>query len=485
MNEIAPTPRSRIALWLDATAVYREPRVIAILLLGFSSGLPLLLTASTLSIWLTEVGVDLTTIGLFAIVATPYSLKFLWSPIIDRVRLPILDRLLGRRRSWLITTQVLLMATLIALGASRPGVDAGWTALLAFFVAFASASQDIVVDAFRIESLDERQFGAGAAMYVFGYRVALLVAGAGALYAASYTSWLVTYALMAAMILVGVVTVLLSTEPERHIDQATADLEARGHQALRRLTRLPGWLADAGAWFYVAVVCPFAEFLTRAGQMAVPILLFIMLYKFGDTLAGTMTNPFLVKIGFTKEEIAQVAKIFGFTATLAGLGLGGLLINGLGVLRSLWICGILQMFSNLMFAIQAMAGAHLGVLAVTIGVENLAAGMGTAAFVAYMSSLCNVSYTATQYALLTSFMAVARTWLASPAGWLVDHIDWSGGAAALGLALSAELGSRIDWFGFFLLTTVAAIPGLVLLLWLSVRMSGQTQQGAGAANAAE
>lgn len=457
----------RTRAWLKATAVYREPRVIAILLLGFSSGVPLALTAGTLAIWMTEVGVDLTTIGLFAVVATPYSLKFLWAPLIDRVPIPWLTRRLGRRRGWLLLTQFALIGSIFWLGGSDPGAAPFMTALAALVVAFASASQDIVVDAFRIESLDEEQLGAGAAMYVFGYRVAMLVSGAGALWAASHMSWAATYTVMAALILVGVLTTLMSREPSHETRAFSSTVAALGDRALDRLGIMSRGMHQAAAWIVDAVINPFAEFMSRRGWVV--ILLFVVFFKFGDTLAGAMTNPFLVKIGFTKTEIAEIAKVFGFGATMAGLFLGGALINGAGIIRSLWITGILQLVSNLMFAVQAAAGANLPLLAVTIGFENLASGMGTAAFIAYLSSLCNISYTATQYALLTSFMAVARTWLSAPSGWLVENVDWAAAAHVLVGTLTGSLAEQVNWIGFFLLTTVAALPGLALLAWVTSR----------------
>jgi len=457
----------RTRSWLKATAVYREPRVIAILLLGFSSGVPLALTAGTLAIWMAEVGVDLTTIGLFAVVATPYSLKFLWAPIVDRMPLPWLTRRLGRRRSWLLLTQVGLIGAIFILGGSDPVAAPFMTAFAALLVAFASASQDIVVDAFRIESLGEEQLGAGAAMYVFGYRLAMLVSGAGALFAASHVSWAETYTLMAALILVGVVTTLVSREPVRRLEASATAAVGLGRRTLDRMGIDSARMRAATDWVVDAVINPFAEFMTRRGWIV--ILLFVVFFKFGDTLAGAMTNPFLVKIGFSKIEIAEIAKVFGFGATMAGLFLGGALINGAGIVRSLWVTGILQLVSNLMFAVQAAAGANLSMLAFTIGFENLASGMGTAAFIAYLSSLCNISYTATQYALLTSFMAVARTWLSAPSGWLVEHVDWASAAHGLVGTLSGSVAEQINWIGFFLLTTVAALPGLALLAWVTSR----------------
>jgi len=462
----------RTQTWLKATAVYREPRVIAILLLGFSSGLPLALTAGTLAIWMTEVGVDLTTIGLFAVVATPYSLKFLWAPIVDRMPLPWLTRRLGRRRGWLLFTQFALIGAIFMLGGGDPVAAPVTTALAALLVAFASASQDIVVDAFRIESLDEEQLGAGAAMYVFGYRVAMLVSGAGSLWAATHVSWASVYTLMAALVLVGVLTTLMSREPSRRAETVATAANALGHRALDLAGVASGRLRAAADWVVDAVINPFAEFMTRRGWVV--ILLFVVFFKFGDTLAGAMTNPFLVKIGFTKTEIAEIAKVFGFGATMAGLFLGGALINGAGIIRSLWVTGVLQLVSNLMFAVQAAAGASLPLLAFTIGFENLASGMGTAAFIAYLSSLCNISYTATQYALLTSFMAVARTWLSAPSGWLVEHVDWASAAHGLVGTLSGSVAEQINWIGFFLLTTVAALPGLALLAWVTSRTKAAT-----------
>ncbi len=439
--------------WLAAAAVYRHPRVVAILFLGFSSGLPLALTGQTLSLWLKDEGLSLTAIGLFAAVGTPYALKFLWAPVMDKARLPGLTVLLGRRRSWLIVTQFTLIAVTLALGFSSPATNVGLTAVLALAVAFASASQDIVIDAYRVEILEEHQFAAGAAAIVFGYRIGMLVSGAGALYLASAVAWPVVYAAMAALILVGVATALLNPEPAVRATPESLAREAEVSAWLADQPNLSGRLGAALGWLYVAVICPFSEFMARPAWIA--ILLFVVFYKFGDSLAGVMTFPFLDDVGFTKIDIANVAKVFGFAATLAGLALGGALMAGAGLYRSLWICGVLQLASNLMFAVQAMVGADLTLLAVTIGLENLAGGMGTAVFVAYLSSLCNVAYTATQYALLSSFMVVARTWLSSSGGALAE---W------------------LDWVGFFVLTTGAAVPGLILLWWLG-RTGMRTRPG--------
>ncbi len=417
--------------WRDAAVLYARPKIVAMLFLGFASGMPLALTLGTLSVWLTEVGLDLSTIGLFAAVGTPYALKFLWSPLVDRVPLPFMTRLLGRRRGWLIVVQAILMMSIVGLGFSAPATDPAFTALMAVAVAFWSATQDIVIDAFRVELLDIEDQAAGAAMVVFGYRVGLLVSGAGALFLAEIMPWPHVYMIMAGTLLIGTLTALILPEPEK-VDAAD-EISHEKHSQI-------------GAWLYRAAVMPFAEFMTRRGWLAV--LLFVILYKFGDALAAVMTNPFMISIGFTKSEIASVAKVFGFTATLAGLAFGGMLMKACGLYRSLLICGVLQLVSNFMFAVQAMAGAQLGLLAVTIGLENLAGGMGTAVFVAYLSSLCNRAFTATQYALLSSLAVVARTWLSSGAGFVAD---------------------QFDWIVFFIITAVAAIPGLMLLMWMNRR----------------
>ena len=413
--------------WLASLAIYREPRLFAILCMGFASGLPLALTGATLGVWLAEAGLSLTAIGLFALVGIAYNFKFVWSPLIDRLPLPILTRLLGRRRGWAVLIQALLGLAVVVLGWADPRVDPRWTALGAVAVAFLSASQDIVIDAYRVELLDEREQAAGAAATQVGYRFGMLASGAGALYLATFFGWQVTYAVMGALMGAGILTVLLTREPRR---SETAAPPAEG---------LAAWLKDA-------VFAPFADFVTRPGWAL--ILVFVVLYKLGDALAGTVSSPFYVAMGFSKIEIANVSKIFGVVSTLVGVALGGIVTYRLGLLRGLMVCGILQMLSNLMFALQAMVGYDVAMLMATIAIENVTGGMGSAAFVAYLSSLCNVSYTATQYALLSSLAATARTMLSSSGGWLAENLGW---------------------VPFFLLTVAAAVPGLLLLAWLGRR----------------
>jgi PAT family beta-lactamase induction signal transducer AmpG len=313
-------------------------------------------------------------------------------------------------------------------------------------VATCSATQDIAFDAYRVEALEQRRAAAGAAAAVFGYRIGMLASGAGGLFLAELASWSTVYAAMSLLMLVGVATTLLASEPAASV--RAREREADADRSLPLASRALRWVREA-------VVAPFADFVLRPQWLA--ILLFVALYKLGDALAGVMTNPFLVEIGFTKGEVATVVKTYGLAATLVGAGIGGSLLAQVGMVRSLWICGLLQMLSNLAFAAQASVGHSLPMLALTIGLENLAGGMGTAAFVAYLSSLCNVAYTATQYALLSSLMAAARTWLSTTAGFLADSMSWP---------------------SFFVLTAAAALPGLLLLRWLGGRAAATPEVGA-------
>jgi PAT family beta-lactamase induction signal transducer AmpG len=411
--------------WRAAFAVYGDRRIATILLLGFSSGLPLALTGATLAVWLTEAGVSLSTIGLFALVGTPYTFKFVWAPLVDQVRLPGLSRAFGRRRGWMLATQAALIAALLALGATDPAAETERVALLALLVAFCSASQDIVIDAYRVEILDKPQYGAGAAAVQFGYRIAMLVSGAGALLLAQASgSWAVTYGAMAALVAVGMATVLVNPEPIAPPQEMAATVAGRLRQA---------------------VIEPFADMARRSGPAILAVLAFVLLYKLGDAFAGVMANPFYIKIGFTKAEVAAVSKLFGFGATIFGTFLGGVVVARYGLWKSLLACGVLQMASNLMFAWQASVGADVGALTLTIGIENLSGGLGSAAFVAYISGLCSLRFTGTQYALLSSVAAVGRTLVASSAGKLAESLGW------------------VD---FFLVSTLVALPGLILLVAL-------------------
>ena len=413
-----------MSTWLEALRVYRNPRLLAILAMGFASGLPLALTGATLQYWLTESKVSLTNIGLFALVGVAYTLKFVWSPVLDRVPLPWISARLGQRRSWLIVIQLLLALALVALGSADPAVDPWRTAFFAALVAFLSASQDIVIDAYRIELLREDEQGAGAAATQWGYRFGMIASGAGAFALAEFLGWPRTYLAMASLVGVGLVAVVLTPEPP--------------HRAAAAGRTFASFLHDA-------VAEPFREFATRPRWVA--ILVFVVLYRFGDALAGGMSTAFYAQLGYTKLEIAGVVKIFGVIATMAGIALGGVIVFRSGTGRSLVGAGVLAALSNFVFVWLAYAGHDLGALSAAIFVENFTSGLVSAAFVAYLSALCNLEFTATQYALLSSLAATGRTVLASSAGWLAEQLGWP---------------------LFFSLTALAAVPGI----WLAISLAG-------------
>jgi PAT family beta-lactamase induction signal transducer AmpG len=432
MNPSLAALLERLRSRVGALEVYLDKRIVVILLLGFSSGLPLMLVLATLTAWLSSAGVSKGMIGLFAYALAPYTLKFVWAPLMDRLPLPGLTRLLGRRRSWLLLTQIGLILAILGLAATDPGVNLKATAVMALLVAFMSASQDVVVDAYRIEILEEDKLGAGAAVVVLGYRVAMWVTTTGALAIAYFWGYPVAYTAMASLVLVGVVTVLLSPEPA---GSTTAALPRE---------------AKALAWINEVVVEPFREFLERNGlATALVILAFISLYKASDVLIAQMAFPFYLDVGFNELEIGWVSGTFGLFCTFGGSFLMGAIIYRFGIVPSLFVAGLLQMSSNLMFALQAWSGANLPLFHITIFIENTAGGMGTTAFVAYLSSLCNVRFTAVQYALLTSFMQLLGKFLITPSsGFLVDGMGW---------------------IPFFLLSMAAGVPALALLWWLSRR----------------
>jgi len=413
-----------LSFFLKYLAPYFQRKLVTILILGFVSGLPLLLSFGTLSAWLREAGVERSTIGLFALVGLPYALKPIWAPLMDGLRLPFLTDLLGRRRAWLIASQVMLASAIIGLAYSDPKQAPVAMAVFAVLVAFFSASQDIVIDAYRIETLPDEQQGMGAAMVTYGYRGGMLVAGAGTLFLADYWTWTHAYLVMSLLICIGMLIVILSPEPEAAL---TPDLKNRS-------------LRD---WLMYYVVNPFSEFATRPGWIL--IILFVVTFKLGDAFLSVMTNPFYIDLGFSKTEIAEITKLFGVLALGIGLFIGGILIKRFGMLITLVITGILQAASNLIFAYQAIVGYDLTALTLTIAVENITGGMGTAAFVAYLSGLTNISFTATQYALLSALMSLGRNILSSPSGYVVDALGW------------------VD---FFVFSVVMALPGLFLLLIL-------------------
>jgi MFS transporter, PAT family, beta-lactamase induction signal transducer AmpG len=434
-TDVAPSRAS----FADTLAVYLKPRVLIVLFLGFSAGLPLALSGSTLQVWAAESGVDLKTIGLFTVIGTPYTIKFLWAPLVDALDVPYLSRWLGRRRGWLILSQLLLIVAIVLLSLCSPRASPTLAILAALLVATASATQDIVIDAYRVESLPESEQAAGMASYVAAYRVGVLISTAGALFLVTGfehfgfgrdAAWSGGYVAMAALIVIGIVTVIVAREP----GQSAAAVAAHAKQ--NSLTRVVDTAVRA-----------FAEFMSR--DQAVVVLAFVVLFKFTDALAGAMTAPFVIKIGFSREEYAAIIKGVGFAATLIGGFAGGYVARACSLALSLWIGGILQACANFAFSWQAMVGHDLAWLTVAITVENFTSAIGTVIFVAYLSALCrNPLHTATQYALLTALAAVGRTYLSAGAGFIVDATGWA-------------------WF--FAICAAAGIPGLMLLAWLQGR----------------
>ena len=386
-------------------------RMLVTFVMGFSCGLPLLLTLSVLQAWMKDEGVDLTVIGMMSLVGLPYTLKFLWAPALDRFTILFL----GRRRGWLLVAQLALVGAIIGLGLTHPGENPWSVAFAAFLVTFFSASQDIVVDAYRREDLADEELGLGSSLYVNGYRVGMLLASGGGLIMADHMSFQAVYLILAVCMLPGIITTLLTPEP-------------------RAAEGTPRTIAEA-------VINPMVEYFSRSG--ALWMLAFILFYKIGDTMASAMTMPFYLEVGFTKTEIGTVVKLFGFWATIiGGLG-GGIVMLRLKINKSLWIFGFLQAISTACFVILTKTGPSNTVLAGVVAFENLSSGMGTAAFAAFMASITNKKFTATQYALLTSLMGIPRVFASAPTGFMVK---------------------RIGWDGFFITCALLAIPGMLLLV---------------------
>jgi PAT family beta-lactamase induction signal transducer AmpG len=386
-------------------------RMLVAFVMGFSGGLPLLLTLGVLQAWMKEKGVDLTWIGMITLVQIPYTWKFFWAPFLDRFIPPFL----GRRRGWLLVAQIALMVSIAALGYSDPVERTRLMIVAAVLVAFFSATQDIVIDAYRREDLSDEELGLGSSMYIYGYRLGMLLASGGGMIMADYMPFSRVYFIMALCLLPGVVTTLLTPEPKV--------------------------VAGAPRTMKEAVINPLVDYFNRSG--AIWILAFILLYKVGDTMASAISTPFYLEIGFSKSEIGTVVKLFGTAATLTGAFLGGLTLLKLGINRGLWIFGVLQALSTACFAILARIGYNIAMLSGVIAFENLSSGMGTAAFVAFMASITNKKFTATQYALLTSLMGIPR---------------------ALASSVTGVMAKNIGWESFFIICTLIAIPGMMLLL---------------------
>ncbi|MGR9116627.1 MAG: AmpG family muropeptide MFS transporter [Gammaproteobacteria bacterium] len=405
--------------WRDAFLIYAQPKVLGMTFLGFSAGLPFLLVFSTLSAWLRDEGAALSVIGFFSWVGVTYSIKVLWAPVVDRVHLPFLTRLLGHRRSWMLIAQVGIAVGLIGMGGSDVQTQLQQIALFAVWVAFCSSTQDIVVDAYRIEAAEQEYQGAMAATYVLGYRIALLVAGAGAFYVADTFGWKVSYFAMATCMSVGILATLLVAEPRRKVDKAVERLELRVEMVLGVVPGGNIW-ARVLAWFSDAVLSPFVEFFSRNGKYGILILMLIAMYKMSDITMGVMANPFYLDLGFSKKEIADVTKIFGFFMTIAGASLGGVLVVRFGIMRPLLLGAVMIALTNLLFALLAVSEPNLILLAGVVSADNLSGGIATSVFIAYLSSLTSTAYTATQYALFSSLMTLPAKLLGGFSGVVVD-----------------------------------------------------------------
>ncbi|MBR7159059.1 MAG: MFS transporter [Alphaproteobacteria bacterium] len=403
--------------WQNALKVYLKPNVLALFFLGFACGVPYFLIFSTLSFWQKEAGMSLAVIGFFALCRLPYSIKFLWAPFLDKVKLPWISAKLGRRRSWGILFQIGLIFSLLGLSMVKPVEQTSLMMVMAFLVAFFSASQDIVVDAWRIESVSVDEQAVANTVYTFGYRAAMFAAVAGALFMAENIPWAEVYRILPVTILVGMFAFLVVKEPNIPGEQ-----------------KVPATLKEA-------VIMPLKDFLTRPHWLL--ILLFILFYKMGEVTLGIMANPFYLDVGFSKTEIAAIIKIYGVGATIAGGFIGGLLTVRYGVMKMLLLAGMLQAVSNLFYTVLAHLGANTDFLMLTITVDNLAAGFGGVVFIAYLSGLCNVAYTATQYALLSAIVMFSRDIIAAASGVVAEAVSWD---------------------IFFFLTFLSALPGLLLLV---------------------
>ena len=439
MSLPSQTQRGRAGAFLDALTVYFRARVLIVLLLGFSAGLPLALSGETLRVWMADRGVDLGTIGLLSLAGLPYTIKFIWAPVVDALDVPWLSRRLGRRRGWLVASQLLLMAAIIFLGTRDPIAAPLVVGLGALLVAFASATQDIVIDAYRVESLAVDEQAAGMAGYVAAYRIGMLASGAGIIGLSAWLEaqglskvaiWPIAYSVAAVLVLVGLFAVLAGREPEGHVARPKSEAKSDA------LTRVFMTARDA-----------FADFLSR--EAAIAVLVFVVLYKLCDALAGTMTAPFVLSLGYDKGTYAAIVKGVGLVALLVGGFTGGAVARAMPLARALWLGAILQMVSNLAFVWLYFQPVGAWALTAAIVVENFTGAIGTVIFVAYLSALCgNPLHTATQYALLTALASTGRTFLSSGSGFLVNAIGWP---------------------LFFIATAVVALPSLALLAWLQRR----------------
>ena len=424
--------------------VYLKPRVLGMLFLGFSAGLPLLLVGGTFSAWLRDLGIELAAIGFLSWVGMAHSIKVLWAPLIDRAPLPLLSGWLGRRRAWMLLAQLVIAGALLGMALTDPRDNLTLVALWAVLAAFGSATQDVAIDAYRVEAEARHRQAAMAATYVTGYRVAVLAAGAGALHLASIDSWTLAYGSMALLMGVGVLTTLIIAEPAVSVTSSTLHFEQRVADYLAQ-TRHGGWRRHLTAWFIGAMVCPFAEFFQRYGKAALLILAFIATFRISDIFMGVMANPFYLDLGFSKAQIANIAAAFGLGMTLLGAGLGGLLVARFGIAPILLLTAFMAPATNLAFAWLAFIGPETYGLIVAIIADNITGGLAISVFIAYLSSLTNTAYTATQYALFSSLMTLPGQFAAGFTG---------------------VLAANVGWMSFFMATALTGLPAIVLAAML-------------------
>ncbi|MEH6386765.1 MULTISPECIES: MFS transporter [Pseudomonas] len=424
----------------EGLRVYLKPRVLGMLFLGFSAGLPLLLVGGTFSAWLKDIGVELAAIGFLSWVGMAHSIKVLWAPFIDRAALPLLTSWFGRRRAWMLLAQCIIAAGLFGMAVTDPRDNLQFVAFCAVLVAFGSATQDVAIDAYRVEAEAKHRQAAMAATYVTGYRVALLIAGAGALHLANMDSWTLAYGGMALLMGVGVITTLIISEPEVEVTQSTYALEQRVQDYLANTVH-QGWRRDMTAWFIGAMVCPFAEFFQRYGKVALLILAFIATFRISDIFMGVMANPFYLDLGFSKAEIANIAAAFGLGMTLLGAALGGLLVARYGIAPIMLLTAFMAPATNLTFAWLAFIGPETYGLVLAIVADNITGGLAVSVFIAYLSSLTNTAYTATQYALFSSLMTLPGQFAAGFTGLLA---------------------ANVGWVSFFVLTAFTGVPAIIL-----------------------
>jgi PAT family beta-lactamase induction signal transducer AmpG len=443
--------RSAIYNFLSSFQVYWHKRILILFLLGFSGGLPYLLVFSTLSFWLRKAGIDLTTIGFLSWISIVYGLKWLWAPLIDQVPLPWLSRKLGRRKSWLFLSQTLLILSTMSLAGSNPSDNLIALVIGAFLVGICSATQDIVIDAYRIESAPETMQAALAAMYNIGYRLAMITSGAGSLLLVanfqnqgeySLEAWQATYFIMACLMVIGPITTVLAKEPEvdlKAIEQTFTPNKSNLNP------KLPAWFTNSIHWLHHSFVDPFKDFFQRFGRDAWIILCLVSCYRISDMVMGVMANVFYVDLGFLEQEIAAISKVYGVFMTIFGALLGGVILARIGTLKTLFIGAVLGASTNLLFILQFYAGHNLSLLTLIISADNLSAGIATSAFIAYLSSLTSIGYSATQYAIFSSLVVILPKFLAGFSGWFVKTFNYP---------------------IFFTTTALLGVPVLGLIIWL-------------------